>query len=185
MSWREHKRLISVSEYYKMAEIGILMPEEKLELIHGEILIKMPSSPYHAGHLMKLNTLLGEKIDDQVILSVKQPLRLNEYNEPEPDIALLKFKEDYYASAHPGPLDVLFILEVSHASLNFDKEIKGPLYALFGIQTYIILDLESKQIELYTDPKENKYLKKNVFQKGGVFEIPGFDLEIPVSEILS
>ena len=164
MSWREHKRLITISDYYKMAEVGILKPEEKLELIHGEILLKMPSSPYHAGHLMRLNALLGKKIVDKGIVSVKHPVRLDEYNEPEPDIALLKYKKDYYASAHPKPDEVLFILEVSHTSLNFDRKIKGPLYALSGIQTYIILDLENKQIELYNDPEKGKYLEKFVFQ---------------------
>lgn len=185
MEFAKYKRRINVSEYYRMAEVGILKREEKLELIQGEILRKFPNSPRQAGFSNRLNAVLGKIIANKALLSVKHPLRIDEYNEPEPDIAVLEYKEDYYTSAHPKADQVLFLVELAETSLDFDREIKAPLYARAGIPVYWILDLKHENLEVYSNPQNGLYSLNDFKKKSDKVKIPGFDLEILVSDILT
>jgi len=185
MEFAKYKRQINVSEYYKMAEVGILKREEKLELIQGEILRKFPNSPRQAGFSKRLNAVLGKIIADKALLSIKHPLRIDENNEPEPDIAVLKYREDYYSSAHPKANEVFFIIELAEKSLNFDRKIKAPLYAKAGIPVCWILDLKHEKLEIYSNPQYGIYRRNDFKKKSDKLKIPGFDLEILVSDILT
>lgn len=185
MEFTKYKRQINVSEYYKMAEVGILKREEKLELIHGEIIRKFPNSPRQASYSNRINALLGKIIANKGLLSIKHPLRIDEYNEPEPDIAVLEYREDYYSSAHPKANEVFFIIELAETSLNFDRKIKAPLYAKAGIPVYWILDLKHEKLEIYSNPQYGIYRRNDLKEKTDKVKIPGFDLEILVSNILT
>ncbi|WP_162417829.1 Uma2 family endonuclease [Cyclobacterium roseum] len=151
------KRLISVDEYHQMGEIGILKPDDRLELIHGEIYERSPIGSKHASIVNKLASLLNELFKNKAVVGVQNPVQIDDRNEPEPDISLLKYRSDYYSSAHPAPADVLAIIEVSDASIKFDREIKPPLYASHGIQEYWIIDLGNNWIEVHTNPKKGSY----------------------------
>ncbi|SHM99211.1 Endonuclease, Uma2 family (restriction endonuclease fold) [Cyclobacterium lianum] len=176
------KRLINVDEYHKMAEMGILKPDDRLELIQGEIYEMSPIGSKHAGIVNKLAGLLNELFKNKAVTGVQNPVQIDDRNEPEPDISLLKYRSDYYSSAHPVPADVLAIIEVSDASIRFDKDVKLPLYATHRIPEYWIIDLESNRIEVYANPKEGTYTSIQRYLPGE--EITLMDQKLPVNEVL-
>lgn len=176
------KRLINVDEYHKMAEIGILKPDDRLELIHGEIYEMSPIGSKHAGIVNKLASLLNELFKDMAVIGVQNPVQIDGRNEPEPDISLLNYRSDFYVSAHPVPADVLAIIEVSDASIKFDKEVKAPLYASHGIPEYWIIDLENNRIEVYTNPIEKMYTKSQRYLPGD--EVSLMDKNLSVNDVL-
>ncbi|MGB3619353.1 MAG: Uma2 family endonuclease, partial [Catalinimonas sp.] len=110
----------TVEEYYRMAETGIFKPGTRVELIRGEIIAMSAVGRFHAAHVDRLNALFTEAFGRSVIVRVQNPLHLDEYSEPEPDLILLRPQEDYYAAGHPGPADVLLLIEVADSSYEYD-----------------------------------------------------------------
>ncbi len=159
------KRLITREEYYKMAESGILSPEEKVELINGEIINKMsPIGTKHAAVLGRLATLI-RTVNDQWYVRTQNPVVINGISEPEPDIAVVKYKADYYAEAHPVAAEVFLLVEISDSTLSFDKTTKKELYASGGIAEYWIVDIRSELIEVYSELVGNRYTKTRVYSE--------------------
>jgi len=176
------KRLINVEEYYKMAEVGILKPTDRVELIHGEIYDMSPIGSRHASIVDKLAKILNNLFEEEAIIGIQRPVRLGGNNEPEPDVAILKYKSDYYVAAHPGPKDIQAIIEVADSSIKHDKEVKAPLYASHGIPVYWIIDIENNCIEVNTNPKESEYTANQIFQTGD--EISLLEKGLKVNEII-
>jgi Uma2 family endonuclease len=116
MSVQVMRRLFTVDEYYQMAEAGILAEDDRVELIKGEIVEMSPISARHAARVKRLNRIFSRQLGERVIVCVQDPIRLNEYSEPEPDIALVQPRSDFYANAHPEPEDVLLLVEVAETS---------------------------------------------------------------------
>ncbi|MFO7825555.1 MAG: Uma2 family endonuclease [Cyclobacterium sp.] len=160
------KRLINVDEYYKMAEVGILKPEDRVELIYGEIFKMSPIGSRHAAIVNYCAKVMNQLFDGEAIVRIQNPIRIGHDNEPEPDISLLKFRPDYYTSAHPRPADVLVLIEVAGSSIKFDREVKAPLYAAHGIPECWIIDLENNQIEFLSKPQGDTYTETRVFVPG-------------------
>ena len=106
------RRLFSVEEYYKLAEVGILKRQERVELIEGEIIVMSPIGESHYGGVSFLSYSLTLILRDRGLVVAQGPVRLNERSEPEPDIAVLKSRDDFYRSGLPGPSDVYFLIEV-------------------------------------------------------------------------
>ena len=163
MATEVEKRLINVDEYYKMAEVGILKPEDRVELINGEIYQMSPIGSRHAGIVNKLASLLNDLFKDRAVIGIQNPVRIDGNNEPEPDIALLKYRPDYYSSAHPIPPEVLAVMEVAGSSIRFDKEVKAPLYASCGIPECWIIDMEQNQLEVFSDPKGSNFSQNRLY----------------------
>ncbi|WP_162342756.1 Uma2 family endonuclease [Cyclobacterium salsum] len=176
------KRLINVEEYHKMAEMGIFKPDDRLELIHGEIYEMSPIGSKHAGIVNKLASLFNGLFKGKVVIGVQNPVQIDVRNEPEPDISLLKYRPDFYASAHPVPADVLAIIEVSDASIRFDREVKLPLYASHGIPEYWMIDLGNNWIEVHTNPKKGTYASIQRYLPGE--EISLMEHKLSVNEVL-
>ena len=141
-----------------MAEAGVLSPDDRVELIEGEILTMSPISTRHAACVRRLNAFLNQHAGNLQI-SVQNPVRLNEFSETQPDIALLKPRDDFYSDAHPTPADVLMIIEVSDTSVDFDRGIKLPLYARAEIPQVVIVNIPGEVIENYTEPVNGAYRK--------------------------
>lgn len=140
-----------------MGEAGIFGVGARVELMHGEIIDMAPIGSQHAGTVTRLGQLLFSAVRGNAIVYIQNPIVLDMYSEPEPDLALLKPREDFYAASHPGPEDVLLIVEVSDSSVRYDREVKIPLYGRTGIPESWILDLGSKQVEVYRQPGEQGY----------------------------
>jgi len=158
MSVQIQKRRFTTDDYHKMAEVGILKPTDRVELINGEILKKMsPIKSLHSSVVDDLHEWLVLELAGKVIVKAQNPVRIGKYSEPEPDIAVVKLKKDRYRSRHPTPKDVYLLIEVSDSTLKIDREIKLPVYAEAGIPEYWIIDLTAQQIEVYRQPEGNGY----------------------------
>lgn len=140
-----------------MARAGVLRPGERLELIDGRILVKPPISSASAGTVNRLTRWLATALGERAIVSVQNPVRLDDLNEPEPDLAVLKPRDDFYAEAHPGPSDALLLVEVSDSSLVFDRKIKLPLYASHGIPEVWVVNLIEGVIEVFREPSGREF----------------------------
>jgi Uma2 family endonuclease len=159
------KRLLTVEEYHEMGRVGILGPSDRVELIHGEIIKMSPIGSKHANTVNKLNTVLKDLCQERVVLSVQNPVVLNELNEPQPDISVLRHRDDFYGDSHPHAADVFFVVEVSDSTIEFDRQTKGALYASASIPEYWIIDLDRDRIELYSNPENDLYRETSLFTK--------------------
>ena len=175
------RRRLDVDTYYRMAETGILSDPHRIELIDGEI-IDMPAigSP-HAAITNRLARLFTRALSDEVALvSVQSPLRLDAYNEPEPDLMLLRPRPDGYRAGHPGAADVLLLIEVSESSLAYDRGAKLALYAKFGVPEVWIVDLFGAAVEVCREPKEGAYASRERLT-GGLLApalVPGVTIDV-------
>jgi Uma2 family endonuclease len=125
--------LFTADDYQRMGQAGILSPEDRVELIEGEIVSMTPIGPRHNAAVARANKLFVTAAGDTAIVLTQGSVRLNLRSEPEPDIAILRPRQDYYASRHAGPADILLLLEVAQASIDIDRDVKLRLYARSGI----------------------------------------------------
>ena len=146
------KHRLTVGEYYRMAETGILAPDARVELIEGEIIDKSPIGSMHAGQVSRLAEIFTLALVERAIVRVQSPLALDDYNEPEPDISLLRYREDFYTGGHPRPEDVWLVVEVADTTLKYDRGVKLPLYAAHGIPEFWLLDIPDKRLLVHRDP---------------------------------
>lgn len=157
-SVRARKRLFSADEYERLVEVGILGESNRVELIEGEITeLAAAMGSRHAACVNRLNRFLSRQADDDIIVSVQNPIRLSDLTEPEPDLALLKPREDFYAGGHPAPEDVLLVVEVSETSVEYDTDVKLPLYASAGIPEAWIVNLPANRVEVHSRPVDGEY----------------------------
>jgi Uma2 family endonuclease len=140
---------LDVGAYYRMAEAGILSNPERVELIDGDIFDKNPIGSPHAAVTRRLEQQFAHAVADGVILvSVQNPLRLDAFNEPQPDFVVFAPRPDAYAASHPGSADALLVVEVSDSSLDHDRKTKLPVYAGFGVAEVWIVDLSGRAVEV-------------------------------------
>ena len=140
-----------------MAEVGILPPDARVELIEGEIIDLAPVGPGHGGTVMQLARLLHSAVGHRAHVSVWLVVRLSDISEPKPDFALLKRRADFYKQKRPGPADAYLIIEVSESSLRYDVQVKAPLYARHGIPEYWVIDLPGRQVRFFRSPEAGQY----------------------------
>lgn len=180
---RSHR--FSVADYYRLAEIGVLRPEHRVELLNGEIYDKARRSPLHCAVTSELCSLFCMNSDDRWIVSVHNPLRLDEFSEPEPDLMLARYREDYYCNRHPEPDDVLLLIEVAEATLEFGRELKLPAYGRAGIPEVWIVNLNELTVEVYREPYFEGYAFKTVLRAGEQARPAAFpDVSLDVGELL-
>lgn len=158
--------LLSVSDYYRMAETNILSEDEHVELINGELFDMAPIGSFHAGLVTRLSRLLINNLADQAIVAVQNPLYLAEFSAPEPDIAVLKPRADDYMQSLPTAQDVLLLIEVADTSLHYDRDIKLPLYAKHQIPEVWLIDVKEKRLDIYQHP-DNGYYRLHLRPKVG------------------
>ncbi len=143
----------TVQDYHRMAEVGTFREDDRLELLEGEIVEMPPIGPGHAGGVKRLmNGFLPLQVESKAIISVQDPIDSGEHSEPQPDLALLKPRPDFYSLEHPGPEHVFSVVEVMDSSTSDDREVKIPLYARFGIPETWLVDVAQGLIEMYRAP---------------------------------
>ena len=150
---------ITMDEYYRMAEAGIFKADDRVELIEGEIFYMSPIGIGHAYAVKRLNSIFMQCVGIKAIVSVQDPIHLNARSEPQPDIALLHYRDDFYGQAHPGPEEIILLVEVSDTTLRYDREVKLPLYARHEIPEVWIVDLEHQRLEVFRRPEGGVYLE--------------------------
>jgi Uma2 family endonuclease len=166
MSVQIIRRHFNVTEYYRMAAAGVFSEDDHVELIEGEIVEMNPIGSRHAACVGRLTKLLERLAGDRSIIWIQNPVQVNDYSEPLPDVALLKPRDDFYAQANPQAADVFLIVEVADSSVEYDRNIKIPLYAEAGIPEVWLINLLEETIEIYTRPLDDTYQEMLVIKRG-------------------
>jgi Uma2 family endonuclease len=179
------KRLFTVKEYYQMFESGLFADGDRVELIRGEIIKMSPIGRRHAACVDRCNYTFAHKLGTKVIIRIQNPLALDNTSEPEPDVMVLNYKNDFYRSGHPQPTDVLLLIEVADSTIDSDRQLKIPVYAEDGITEVWLIDINSDCIEVYRYPTERGYQDIQKFYRGQNLSVLAFpDISIAVDEIL-
>lgn len=160
------RRSFTVDEYYRMAEAGILEEDDRVELLDGEIVEMEPIGSRHAACVDRLTHLAVERAGEDALVRIQNPVRLGELSEPEPDLALVEPRPDGYAGSHPGPGDVLLVVEVAQTSAGPDRRLKLPLYAAAGVPEVWLVDLREDRVELFRDPESKGYRDRRTAAPG-------------------
>ena len=172
---------VTVDEYYRMAEDGRLAPDARTELIEGEV-IEMPSmGSSHAGTVDRLGYLLGPILGESARIRVQHPIHLDNYSEPQPDLAVVLPRDDFYRSRHPTPADTYLLIEVSQSTLRLDLKVKVPLYARHQVREVWVVDLENNRIHLFRSPQNDAYADVSICEKPGVVALsalPGVTVDL-------
>lgn len=163
----------------------ILTANDKVELINGEIIQMSPIGSKHAALVDQLNNYLAFSLYEKAIVRTQNPIQLAPNSEPEPDLAIVKFQADYYRQQHPVAADILWIIEVVDSSFEFDAIIKSEMYAKALIPEYWIVNLNSKQIEVYTKPNENGYQHKEIYSSPTVIESKTMKLSVDTYKLFA
>ncbi len=173
----------TVAEYHRMAEVGLLHEDSRVELIDGEIIEMAPIGSEHAGHNNYLMGCLAHRLYGKAIVAGQNPVILGGYEEPQPDIALLRWRNDYYRTAHPHAEDVLLIIEISDSTLRYDHDVKIPLYAKNGIPEVWLLDIQNRQLEIQREPINGVYQQRDCRRAGQIAPILCPDAVIDLAEL--
>jgi len=180
------RRRFTVDEYHRMVEAGILNEDDRIELIRGEIVQMAPIGIDHAACVARLNEMLLGRLRGRATLWPQNPLTILPNSEPEPDIALLRYRADFYAGVGlPGPADVALLVEVASTSLLYDRHVKGPLYAEAGIRDYWIVDIAGGAVETYREPSASGFQRTERVLRGGTLTPLAFpDVTLTIADIL-
>lgn len=175
----------SVDDYYKMIEMGMIDDYEKAEIIDGEMIQKMTIGDRHALAVDMLSQFFFRNVPDTVRVRIQNPLRLSDFDEPEPDIVLADLTK-YDGRRHPRPAETLLVVEVADATLKFDRSRKVPLYAEAAIPEVWIVNLRNDLIEVHQEPSAGIYQTTKLYRRGEtVISSVLPDLSLSVDEVLS
>ena len=181
----EKPRLFSVDDYYAMAEAGILTHDERVELINGEIVAMSPIGDVHAYSVDEAVYLFTIQLGERARVRSQNPVRLSSSREFQPDVSILRWREDRYLSGHPVPEDVLLLIEVSDSTLDYDRNVKLAIYAEAEIPETWIANIPDRVVEVYTLPSGGVYQMRQVFSVGESVSPMAFpDVLISVDRIL-
>jgi Uma2 family endonuclease len=172
---------LTVEQYHRMAETGVLARDARVELIEGVIVDMAPIGSRHAAVVKKLNALLTHAVGARAIVSVQDPIRLGDRSEPQPDLALLRPRDDFYADAAPTAADTLLVIEVSQATAAYDRQVKVPLYAQHCVPEVWIVDLDFSLVRFYRTPQADRYLDITATETPGptpVLALPGVTIDL-------
>ena len=164
-----------------MGEAGILPVEGRLQLIEGEIIAKAPIGSRHAAIVTRANMLFVQAVADRAIVSVQNPIILGKHSEPEPDLALIQPRDDFYALALPRADEVLLIVEVADTTLRYDREIKIPLYARHGIPEVWLIDVDGRTLTVFGTPTDGRYRNERRARPSGALAPkapPGVEVDL-------
>jgi Uma2 family endonuclease len=156
----------SAEDYHRLAELGILSPDSRVELIEGAIHDMSPIGPLHSGVVIRLSRFFNLQAKNRWTVSTQNPVGLDNYSEPQPDLVLLKPAPEDYTQHHAAPDDVFLLIEVADSSLDFDRGKKLQVYARAGIAEVWIINLPESVIEVYREPHFTGYEKKTVLRAG-------------------
>ncbi len=175
------KRGFSAEDYQLLGRVGILHEDDRVELIEGEVVLMSPIGSKHAACVSILSYLFIDRVEGRAIASTQNPIRLGDDSEPQPDIALLRPRDDFYAEAHPTPDDILLLVEVADSSLERDRKKSMDLYAKHGIPEVWIENLSDDCVERFRNPTESGYSDVRIFSRGERISpalLPGVELEV-------
>jgi len=172
---------ITVHDYHRMAEIGVLAPDARVELIEGEIIDMAPIGKDHQSIVDQLTRMLVLAVGHDAIVRVQGSIRLSQWSEPEPDVVLLAPRADFYRGEFALGTDTLLVIEVSDTTLRYDRDIKVPLYARHGVPEVWIVDVQNDALLVYGDLRDGKYERHVALERPAntaVARLPGVTLDL-------
>ncbi|HEY9824277.1 MAG TPA: Uma2 family endonuclease [Stenomitos sp.] len=179
------RKKFTVSQYHQMIETGILTDRDHVELLDGEIIEMSPVGRRHAACVDRLTELLILQLTSRAIVRTQNPIRLSNNSEPQPDIAILRRREDFYATGHPQPEDIFLVIEVADTTIEFDRDIKIPTYAQENIPEAWLIDLNAEVVNIFQEPTAKGYLKHQCFKADQQLRIASFsDVQINIAQFL-
>lgn len=185
MSTQLARRLFTVAEYDQMVATGILREDDRVELIEGEIIAMSPIGTRHAACVRRLDRLLSRLLGDRTLISVQCPVAIPDWSEPNPDLALLVPRVDFYAAAHPLPRQVQVLIEVADSSFAYDTQVKAPIYAKAGIRETWIIDLNTNRVLVHARPRAGRYTAVRIYGTDERFTSQRFpDIQFAVDDLL-
>jgi Uma2 family endonuclease len=147
----------TVEDYSRMSDLGILDPGERTELIAGQIVLMNAKGTSHVISLQLLAIEIHRQLGTTALIRTQDPIRLDNFSEPEPDLAIVKGSILNYAQAHPIPVDIHLVIEVADSTLRQDCEVKDKLYARSSIAEYWVIDIKNRQVHIFRDPTATGY----------------------------
>lgn len=159
------RKIFTVQEYHKMIDAGVFSGNPNYELIEGEIVKKMTQGNFHISSINRLNRLFSRNCGNEVIVSIQNAVVVGDISEPEPDVTLLKFREDFYAAGKATAEDVLLLVEVSDSTVRYDRGVKLRLYAEAKIVEVWLVNLPRQVLEVYSEPENGKYKLVKKYEK--------------------
>jgi Uma2 family endonuclease len=172
---------ISVHDYHRMAEVGVLAPDARVELIEGEIIDMAPIGNAHQSIVDQLTRTLVGAVGDRAIVRVQGSVRLSQWSEPEPDVVLLAPRADFYRSEFASGEDTLLVIEVSDTTLRYDRDVKVPLYARHGVPEVWVVDVNADVFLVYGALRNEKYERHVVLERPAnvpLTHVPGVTLDV-------
>ncbi len=172
---------MKADDYQRLGEVGVLAPDARVELLDGEIIQMAPIGSRHFAMVNRLDVLLKQAVGDRALVAVQTSFRLDDYSEPQPDVALYRPRADFYVGALPTPTDTLLVVEVADSSARYDRLIKLPQYARRGVPELWIVDLDAGLLRMHHQPQGDDYLHANATAAPGVVGIvalPGVALDL-------
>jgi Uma2 family endonuclease len=161
-------RLLTVQEYHRMAEIGILDEDERVELLAGQIVKMAAKGTAHGAAIARTKILLDNRLGEEIFVRLQDPVLLNNYSEPEPDISVVIPDPLYYEDHHPTPSEIYLIIEVADTTLRTDCGIKATtIYAQSGIADYWVLDVNNRQLHVFREPSQDGYQSRVILGDDG------------------
>jgi len=175
----------TLEEYHRMGEAGIFHEDSRVELIEGDVVHMCPIGMKHIGGVNRLTALFTRRLGSRAVVSVQNPMVLDDFSEPQPDLTILAFRSDYYEGARPHASDTLLAIEVADSSLSYDRRIKANLYARKHVRELWIVDVAGKALEVYRRPSANGYREHQRLTRGRRIAMASFPrIFFRVSEIL-
>ena len=185
MSTERARLQFTTDHVYRMLATGILNEDDRVELIDGDLVTMSPIGNHHAYCVDTLNHLLVLTLNTKAIIRVQSSIHLDLYNLPQPDLAALRARRDRYRHAPPQPRDIFLVIEVADSTVRYDRMVKMPLYARFGVREAWLVDLPGQIIEIYTHPRDGVYRRSKSFRPGEMVRSARLpELSIAADELL-
>lgn len=173
-------RRLTVQDYHQMAKAGIFSSDERVELLDGNLLSMAAKGTAHSSATTKTRRVLERILGDDVQIRVQEPIQLDEYSEPEPDLAIVVLDPWDYATNHPLPAQVYWLIEIADSSLAFDCGAKAIAYAKASIPEYWVLDVQSRKLHVMRSPHSEGYQSQEIFTE----KMPIAPLEFPDCQVM-
>lgn len=133
-----------------MAQADVFAPDERLELVDGKVFELAPIGSRHAACVKRLGRSFTLLLGERAIVGIQDPIELSDLSEPQPDVALLRPRPDFYAAGHPRPSDILLLVEEAESTVQYDRTAKAPLYVAAGVPEVWVVDLSAEVVHVAT-----------------------------------
>jgi Uma2 family endonuclease len=178
-------RSLSVQDYHRMVEAGILSADERVELIEGQLYTMAAKGTAHSAAITRIDRVLSQRLAGRALLRFQDPVQLNDFSEPEPDVAIVHLDPLDYEDHHPTPTEIFWLIEVADSTLRRDRDLKIPVYGHSGIQEYWILDVQERCLYVFQDPKQDGYgTEQKLLEQDSIAPLAFPDCRIQVGEFL-